>query len=369
MADVLPSFEAGFVYQSDGEVTAPNLKALVENAAPRSALIQQRVEYSPSTDGQLTPGSAQVLLRDGDLVYKASGESWLNLEEDTHAGGRVALGKDSGRSGLYNVFVGQASGQHVTGPSNTAIGSRALSKATDASENTAVGSDALFNHQGDNLLRNTAVGYQALAGNKPGANTWNAHNNIAVGVRAARELIKGDHNVAIGNAAMEYGDDTTHCVAIGNQSLWLSTTGSQSIAIGTGALQESTSPSNSIAIGIDALKTNLESSSNIALGTGAGEGCTSDQNVLIGTEAGKYLTTGQNVALGWKAMSSTTVGSHANCVAIGANATTTRSNQVALGGTQGYIKFPVLPNGAVAVAGLHVGELYTLDGVVMQKES
>ena len=366
MADVLPSFEAGFAYPLDGEVTSPNLKQLVENAAPRPNLIAQRADYSPSTDSQLAPNSAKVLLLDDDRIFKSSGDAWLNLRSDPRDK-RLSLGKDSGQTGLHNVFVGHASGQHVTGNSNTSIGSNALSKATTASENTAIGNDALFNHQGE-LLRNTAVGYQALAGNKEGANTWNAHNNVAVGVKAARELIKGDHNVAIGNAAMEYGDGTTHCVAIGNQSLWKSTTGSQSIAVGTGALQYATNPSNSIAIGIDALKrSGVGSSSNIAIGGRAGEGCTSDQNVLIGTEAGKFLSSGSNIAIGWKAMASSQESTLANCITVGANAVATRSNQVALGGTQQtHVKIPVLPSGETAVAQLGVGELYTLEGVVKQ---
>ena len=366
MADVLPSFEAGFAYPLNGEVTSPNLKQLVENAAPRPNLIAQRDEYSPSTDNELAPNSAKVLLLDDDRIFKSSGDAWLNLRSDPDQK-RLSLGKDSGQTGLYNVFVGHASGQHVTeGSSNTSIGSNALSKATNASENTAIGNDALFNHQGDSLLRNTAVGYQALAGNKGGANTWNAHNNVAVGVWAARELIKGDHNVAIGNAAMEYGDGTTHCVAIGNQSLWKSTTGSHSIAVGTGALQDATNPSNSIAIGIDALKNSVSPSSNIALGGSAGEGCTSNQNVLIGTEAGRFLSSGGNIAVGWKAMASTQEGTLANCITVGANAVATRSNQVALGGTQTHVKIPVLPSGETDVAQLGEGELYTLDGVVMQ---
>jgi trimeric autotransporter adhesin len=360
VSDVLPSFEAGYDYPIDGKVEASNLKRLVENAAPRANLIKQRVAYAPDTGDA---SSAQVLLRDGETVYKSNKEAWLNLEEDVSEGGRVALGKDSGRSGLYNVFVGQASGQDVSGNFNTTVGALTLSKVGVSSENTAVGSHALADQEGDDTLKNTAVGNQALRGNKSGANSWIAHDNVAIGVKAARELIKGDYNVAVGNHSLEAGDETTHCVAVGNLAMTSATAGVQSVAVGTGAMQFSTVPVNSIALGVGALRNSLEPSSNVAIGTDAGESSTSDQNVYVGTEAGKYLTNGQNVAIGWKAMGSTTVSSHANCVAIGANATTTRSNQVALGGTQTHVKLPVLPTSA---SGLSVGELYVDGGVVKQ---
>jgi len=361
VADLLPSFEPGFDYAPDSQVTSANLKQHVTNAAPRPGIIQQRSLYSAKSDPNQV--SAEILLKDGDTtLYRADSKSWLNLIEDRSEGGRLTLGKDAGEGGIYNVFVGQSAGNKATGQNNTAIGSLALSKA-EGYENTALGSCSMKSHQGSSSIQNTAVGSYALSGDHATANNWAARSNTAVGSEAGRYITTGDYNVAIGARTLMNADESVDCVAVGVGSLILSANGNSSIGIGSGSLKGDTNPAASIAIGTEALSSIEGSTSNVAIGHHAGQNSTSDMNVFVGTEAGRFSANGQNVAIGWKAMSNTTAGTYANCVAIGTNSAPTRSNQVSIGGTQTHVKLPRLPLNA---AGLKTGELWVDNGVVKQ---
>lgn len=362
MADLLPSFEPGFDFAPDSQVTSANLKQHVTNAAPRPGLIQQRSLYSSKSDPN--PVAAQILLKDGDsTLYRSDSKSWLNLTEDRVEGGRLSLGKDTGEGGVYNVFVGQSAGNLASGMNNTAVGSHALAKA-EGYENTALGSCSMKSHQGTGSVRNTAVGSYALSGDHATANTWAAASNTAVGSEAGRYVTTGDYNVAIGARAMLNADESTDCVAVGTGAMLIAELGNSAIAIGSGALKNDVNPAACVAIGTESLASLQGGSSNVAIGHHSGQNSTSDMNVFIGSEAGRFSANGQNVAIGWKSMANTNASTFANCVAIGTNSAPTRSNQVAIGGTQTHVKLPVLPS---SPNGLKVGELYLDNGVVKQR--
>jgi len=94
--------------------------------------------------------------------------------------------------GTGNVALGDAAlDSNVSGASNTAIGSDALT-ANTASYNTAVGYQALYSTTGGS---NTAIGYQA------GQNITTGVNNTALGRRALHNTTTGSANYGIGDAA------------------------------------------------------------------------------------------------------------------------------------------------------------------------
>ena len=140
----------------------------------------------------------------------AFGES--ALKTTTNGSENVAIGFQSllsNTSGDRNTAIGYNSlGANTNGIDNTAIGSGALFR-NFASNNTAVGADALNNNEGG--YKNTAIGQDALSNNKSGfENTalgvvtlwYNDHGdkNTAIGFNALHEN-KGDNNTAIGHNA------------------------------------------------------------------------------------------------------------------------------------------------------------------------
>ncbi|MFU0790805.1 tail fiber domain-containing protein [Virgibacillus proomii] len=164
-------------------------------------------------------------------------------------------------SGRGNVGIGRnAAHANETGNYNTAVGTNAYSGTVteggqqdrkQASENTAVGYNSLFN---TNENRNTGVGAWSLYNNKTGIyNTimgWRSafsstannrlisigsstmrdlegsgnHDNVAVGTEAMRYLKKGHSNTALGDKSLSYdinGNPLTNVknsIGVGKQS-------------------------------------------------------------------------------------------------------------------------------------------------------
>jgi len=128
----------------------------------------------------------------------------------------------------------------TTGSNNTAIGSQALFTLTDGVKNTAVGAQALKDSNGD---LNTAVGFQALV--KSGLN---ASENTATGYRALFSNVAGADNTAIGSQTL-YNTNADNNTAVGRRALINNTSGFNNIALGSGAGSQLTFGANNIDIG------------------------------------------------------------------------------------------------------------------------
>ena len=103
------------------------------------------------------------------------------MDANTTASNNTAIGKD-------------ALSQNQTASGNTAVGASAVVSNTTGGENTGMGFAALFSSTtGSN---NTAVGYYALLGNTTGA------NNAAVGTNALQSCTTGIRNTAVGKNAL-----------------------------------------------------------------------------------------------------------------------------------------------------------------------
>jgi hypothetical protein len=151
--------------------------------------------------------------------------------------------------GALNSLTPQARGSAAN---NTALGYHTLFSDTTGSFNTATGSVALTNNNGDN---NTATGYQALVHNTIGS------DNTAVGYQAAFSNL--------GNSAGGGFNNT----AIGSQALYSNLGGSDNTAVGFQALfSHGGGPAGTgenTAIGYLALR-NTQGTFNTAVGQAAG---------------------------------------------------------------------------------------------------
>ena len=99
--------------------------------------------------------------------------------------------------------------------------------------NTAEGENALLNLT-DNGLDNTAVGYQAMAGNTTGS----SNTAVGSGTLAANDV--GSFNVGVGSQALLENKTETNNTALGAPSMRPNTLGSRNTAVGSGALDANT---------------------------------------------------------------------------------------------------------------------------------
>ena len=163
---------------------------------------------------------------------------------------------------------------------------------TTASQNTAVGRDALFSNTTGN--QNTAVGYNSLDANTNGV------ENVAVGTNAMGSNTSGHFNTAVGRDALFSNTSGDRNVAVGQNSLDANTSGAYNTAVGQGALTKCTTGQQNTATGSDALEDVTTGNYNNGFGRLAGYQITTGQhNVCIGQRAGYNITTGnRNVNIG-----------------------------------------------------------------------
>jgi trimeric autotransporter adhesin len=268
-------------------------------------------------------------------------------------------------SGSHNTSMGYNSMLYRRyGNDNTAIGHNALLSDTVGQFNVAIGSGALaFQYGKSNIVAigdsalyvngyfaavnegigNTAVGSKTLFSNTTGS------SNTATGYHALRSNTNGFYNTAAGYQALDSNTTGYYNTANGTLSLITNTTGHSNTATGVSALYANTSGTYNTANGLDALRYNTTGDYNVAIGTGAlYTNTTGDNNTMVGVYSGNQSTGSSNTFIGGgsNAFSNTTgsfnvalgaatqVGANvSNAIAIGANASITQSNSMALGGT------------------------------------
>jgi hypothetical protein len=150
---------------------------------------------------------------------------------------------------------------------------------SDASDNTATGTDAL--NPTVHGTGNTASGYQALFSNAASFNT-------AVGDSSLYTNTSGANNTAFGYLALFSNTTGKGNAAQGVNALYSNTTGIRNLGIGSNALFSSNGSYN-IALGFDAGYNVATGSNNIEIGT---EGNTDDDNTIqIGVQGTQTRTT------------------------------------------------------------------------------
>ena len=122
---------------------------------------------------------------------------------------------NSATTGYANSVLGYRSGASLTtGRWNSAFGYGSLENATAVEYNTAIGYDALQNVDGPS---NTAIGFRALAGSlNPLVGT--ARNNTAIGEGAGRRIQDGRNNIYLGKDTDEFNTNGSRNTIIGTDA-------------------------------------------------------------------------------------------------------------------------------------------------------
>ena len=194
-------------------------------------------------------------------------------------------------------------------------------------ENTAL--------KAQDITRSIAIGNYALKDMVVG------NRNIAVGTFALPNVVEGEDNVAVGADTIYPLVKANQCVGIGKGSLGGSKSADRCVAVGVGAMGIWTCDYdriNCVAIGVNAGIPIAENCTHVGYRAGAnvvGKNNTSIgyNSMCYGTAQG-YGVTGENlVCVGYKAEVANTpeAKSAVNSIALGANTTITKSNQVVLG--------------------------------------
>ena len=246
----------------------------------------------------------------------------------------TAIGFDalfSDTTGNINTATGgDALFKNTTGSSNTATGAGALQDNTTASDNTADGTFALTSNTTG--TDNTATGSGALFGNTTGS------NNTANGFNALGLNTNGSDNTAMGyRALLENGFDAIDNTGIGSGALSSNVSGGFNTAIGFNALFNNTA-SNNTAVGDQALLNNTKGTGNMATGVAVlFKNTTGNNNTAEGSEALFSNTTGSNnTANGLLALENNTIGHDNSAEGFEALANnTTGSSNIALGSNAG----------------------------------
>ncbi|MBL0145106.1 MAG: hypothetical protein IPP48_04485 [Chitinophagaceae bacterium] len=168
-------------------------------------------------------------------------------------------------------FIGKNAGKNNTsGIGNIAMGSHSLGFNSVASRNTVIGDSAMYTQSFNNsnivyFSDNTAIGSKALFFNQPTTNS-NGYKNTAVGSEALYLNTVGQENTAVGTGAMH--DNTTgyQNVAIGRSAHRLSKSGGGNVYIGYEAGYNDSLGFSNTAMGYQVMKEHRSGSNNIAIG-------------------------------------------------------------------------------------------------------
>jgi hypothetical protein len=132
---------------------------------------------------------------------------------------------------------------------------------------------------------NVAIGFEA------NATSVTASNNVAIGHQAMR-LNTGSDNIGLGLRVLTSNSGSSN-LALGSNALISNTVGGFNIALGTNALTSNTTGGSNVAIGVGALQSlsTAGAGSNTALGRNAGSNLVNGSgNVFLGNQAGQNET-------------------------------------------------------------------------------
>lgn len=193
---------------------------------------------------------------------------------------------------------------------------------------------------GQPAIENTVYGEEAAAGIIAG--TASSSSSTALGYRAMRGATSGSGYATVGTTAVGAGalqsfpgagsstpgvaDNNT---AVGYNALPALVSGARNTAIGQGAGLVASVCSGNTLIGTQAGRNVSTGTSNVVVGSEAGWGIgTQTQNTLVGTDTNVSAGVSQGVALGYGA-----VVAHNRSAALGYVSSTTKADQVMVGGT------------------------------------
>lgn len=253
---------------------------------------------------------------------------------------------------------------------NLAIGENSLQSASDVTNNTAIGYNALLNvgvnfPNAYNNNNNTGVGASALLQNQQGYNnsalgwgtltggtgyentafgrtclTYNTSgsNNAGFGFATLSANTTGSSNSGFGVFSLTANQTTNYNTAFGMSSLQIHNTGDNNTAFGVSSMDSDQSGTNNAAFGTNSLQANISGNSNTSFGNAAMFGNkTGNANVGFGYYALVGNDGQSNTVVGNTALDQNTTG--VNNVVMGNFAlhlNITGSGNVAIGTYAGY---------------------------------
>ena len=218
--------------QQDGSGTQSFIPLWIDDAGDLGNSILYQSGTTAVGIGTTTP-SATLDLATGDVLLESGN---LDLPQTTSAtAGVITMGgapfiSACCANNTFNTFVGEGAG----------------SFSNSASDNTAVGYQALTSMNNLQSTGNTAVGATALTSNLAGA------SNTAVGVSALLANTYGTSNTAVGVSALQNNLTGLYNTAVG-QGAGSINTGSSNTFIGQGANPSTGNLTNATAIGANSL--------------------------------------------------------------------------------------------------------------------
>lgn len=235
------------------------------------------------------------------------------LRDNTTGHDNTATGDETltfNTSGFANTANGEGSlFRNTTGNNNSANGYSVLAFNTTGNSNVAMGANALYNNSTTSNL--VAIGDSALFNNGTGALGKDATENTALGSKALFANTTGSNNTAGGYHTLINNTTGAWNTAIGDMALKQNTSGNKNTALGYGADVSANNLVNATAIGYNAI---VATSNSMVLGATSADiinvaiGYTSplsrlDVNGAIGTTIKKITvnTTLDNTAAVWYA--------------------------------------------------------------------
>ena len=277
-------------------------------------------------------GFSNVAVGNGAMNYNTNG--YWNVAVGTSALSRNSIGGGNTATGFAALDY------NSTGSNNSAHGSQAMEYNTSGGFNTAIGNTALlWNTTGSS---NTALGFGALAQNNIG------YSNVAIGINTLQNNYGGGSNlVAVGDSSQLLNYGGAQNTSVGSKTLMHTSTGAANTVVGFQGLYTNTGGESNNGVGVQALYNNSTGWYNTGLGslaiwsntsgwynTSTGDfslysNSTGWYNTAVGVYSLYSLTTGNyNTGVGeWANVNAAVY----NSTAIGASATATASNTVAIG--------------------------------------
>ncbi len=239
----------------------------------------------------------------------------------------VALGRQagSGGSGSDCVYIGERTGESVTGDNNVAIGynSQRYARTGTSSNNISIGYESLRSNTTSAANDNIAFGYRALYSTV-------ATGNIALGRMAGYSNTTDNYQVYIGwGAGLDSNFNCEGNVGVGYHALY------NVRGIGSGGCGRNT------AVGYQSLEaltintTDTQAISNTAIGyqSGLNIGDAADYNTALGAEAigSGALTANNNTAVGFQSLYNVTGGGNTAVGTASGDSITSGENNVCVG--------------------------------------
>jgi len=225
----------------------------------------------------------QVIFNDAGLLDGDPGLTYDKAIARLTVGGFINIWKGNLQDNTSTAVGSTALAATIAGATNnTAVGYRAMYRATTGTRNVAVGANAIaaIAMAGND---NTAVGYNSLTANV-------AVGNTGVGSNAGASISSGQYNTALGIGAMANG------LITGNDNVGV---GGNALASNRGTV----SGTGNVGVGVNAGVGLTTGSQNIFVGNGSGLSAvaiTGNDNVGIGRDTFRNLSSGSDNVGSWK---------------------------------------------------------------------